>query len=320
MAVVQGSTLYAGSVSKALIYEIKKGSGFQWKDLVYTEPMVDRKPRQLTRAEHAGNPIVANIPNPVAADFTGTPTVTIDGRQLSVTELMVKDSLADLQFKETFPEYQPTGSNIDLKTNPAIAKVVMDLIMDATQAQMNNLHSIGDSALVANPLEYYDGFKTLIIVDVDATQVGTPAVLTSGNIIAKVRELVHSVPGRLRNNPSLKIICSIADYDLWNEARSNTQNYQPSPDIAGTDTLLQSFGSNLKFVPIDGMSKDFMFITIADATPKSNLVQGVWVESDADTLKVYKITEADQEWKIIMRFDLGVQYRSGKDIFYINNV
>ena len=321
MGAVQGSSLYAGSVSKQAIYEISQGSGFQWGSYLYTEINVDGLPRQLTRAEHAGNPIQANIANPRDADFAATSAITIDGRQLSVVELMVINDFTTTDWKDTFPEYQPSGLNIDLKINPMIQKVVFDLAMEATKSQINEIHAIGDTALIApDPMRWYDGFTTLILADVDATQVGVPAVLTSVNILAQVQGLIQAVPGRLRNKTNLVTFCSIADYDLYNAARAITQTYIPQTDVAGSPALLQSFGQRINLVPIDGMPKDFMFTTLASSDASSNLVQGVWAASDEDTLKLYRSEEADQTWKILLRFDMGIQYKSGKDIFFINAI
>ena len=320
MADVQSSTLYAGSVSESAIYQVTKGEGFQWGDYVQTEVVVDGKPRQLTRAIHAANPLVANIENPVVADFATTPAITFDGRELVASELAYKNTYKPRQWKDTFPTFQPSGTSIDLQMNPKITSVIFDLAMNAIKQQMNELHAIGDLALSPDPMEWYDGFTTLILADSDPTQVGTPAVLTSANILAKVKELIQAVPARLRSKSNLFTFCSVADYDLYMEARATTQTYSPQTDVESNNKLIQSYGSKIKLIPIDGMPKDFIFTTLAGRDDSSNLVQGVWLEKDSDILKVFRFTEVDQSWRILMRMSMGVQYKSGLDIFYINNV
>lgn len=317
----QGSTLYSGSVTKDMIYQITQGVGFEWGDHVKTEVLVDRKPRQLTKAKHDGNPITENELMPRDADFVGLPTTTIDGRQLSVAELMVKDTITPLEWKETFPNYQPSGLNIDLKANPQIAKTITDMMMDAAKNQMNELHASGDSSLISpDPMRFYDGFETLILADADATQVGTPAVLTEGNIIDYFFELRNAIDPRIRKNKDLKIFCSYADADLYDIAARKTQDSSVIVTLGGQRQIVQTNGSVINIIPVEGISKDFVFATVANRTPKSNLKQGVWMERDSETLKVYKSEEADQVWKIVMRFDMGVQFVTGDDIWYLNNV
>lgn len=321
MSIVQGSTLYGGSVSKAAIYEIDKGLGFVWKDLLKTEINVDGKPRQLTRASHAGNPITENIANPVLGDFSGAPTVTIDGRNLTVSPLMVLDTFPMLQFKETFPDYQPTGLNIDLKANPQIQAVVFSRIMEAAQTQINEIHTLGDTALVSpSPYRFYDGFIKQIAADVDATEVGVGTALTSANILARVYELRNAIPPRLRTKSNLKIFMSWEDFDLYDVARRSTQTSLAETDVVGADYIQQSNGSKMNIVPMLGIPKDYMFATLSDKTDSSNLVQGFWVEKDLDAIQMYKITPADQDYKIVLRFDIGVSYKTGEDIFYVTPV
>lgn len=320
--ITQGSTLYAGSVSKALIYEIANGLGLVWSQHIRTEINVDGKPRQLTRAEHAGNPMTENVTNPRrATDFPSADTVTIDGRNLSVVPIMVPDNFTTTDWLDTFPRFQPTGLAIDFQQNKEILKVIFDRILEATQTQINENHSAGDDALSApDPIRFYDGYETLILADADATQVGTPTVLTKANILAFFFELRNAIDPRLRNKPNLKFFCSFADADLFDEAARETQTATVTTDLRGVKTISQANGSIINVVPMEGISKNFVFATPADKSAQSNLVQGVWMLKDSETLKLYREVEADQTWNILMRFFCGVNFMTGKDIFFLNNV
>lgn len=322
MAVDQGSTLYGGSVDTALIYEIDNGTGLAWAEHIKTVVNVDGKPRQLTKASHAGNPITENVNNPRrGTDFPVSDTVVIDGRELSVSALMVPDTWTTTDWLDTFPRFQPTGLAIDLQMNKEIQAVVFRRILNATHTQINDIHSNGDDTLVdPSPLRFYDGFVKQILVDVDATPVGVPAVLTAANIVSKVFELRNAIDPRLRNKPSLKIFSSYADSDLFDEAARLTQNDVTVNTLRGQKTITQANGSTINVIPIEGLPKDFMFATIADKSDMSNLVQGVWVAKDSDTLKLYREVEVDQTWNILMRFYAGVQYKTGEDIWYLNSV
>jgi len=321
MSLDQGSILYNGSVSESTIREIERGEGLTWANHFRTEIMMDSKPRQLTRGIHAGNPISANIAMPRDADFANTDTVTIDGRNLSIRPLMVRDKIDILDWKETFPRYQPIGSNQNLAANPIVAQTFFNLIMNATKTQLNALHSIGDTSLAAgNPLSWYNGIVTKILADADATQVGTPTVLSAANIIGFIYQLRNAVPPRLRAKQNLKIFLSYADFDLYTQASAATQSQIVQTGVVGTNGINQSDGSRINIIPIEGIPKNFVFATIASTGNDSNLVQGVWTAEDLDALKVYKSEEADQVIKYVMRFDIGVEYVTGLDIFYLNNV
>ena len=321
MSVTQGSTLYGGSVSQAAIYEISQGLGLVWGQHVRTEMNVDGKPRQLTRASNSGNPITENVRNPRDVDFAATSDTVIDGRNLSVSELMVPQAFPVADFKDTFPKYQPTGLSIDLKSNPKIQKVVFDRLMEAAKTQLNELHSVGDTALAApNPLRFYNGYITQMLTDVDATEVGVATNITLANVIDRVYELRNSVHPRLINSGSLKIFMSYADYFLYDQARGATQTQVPNTDVKARPGIENISGIPMQIVPVLGIPKNFMFATIADTTSKSNLVQGVWMEQDQEAVKMYKTTEGDQDYKLLMRMDIGVQYVTGLDIYYVQGI
>lgn len=322
MGVVQGSTLFAGDVSKALIYEISNGLGLVWAKHIRTELNVSGKPRQLTRGEHAGNPMTENVSNPRRpGDFPAGDTITIDGRQLNVVPIMVPDDFTTTDWRDTFPRFQPSGLAIDFKQNPEILKVIFDLILNATQTQINENHSAGDDSLgPTEPLRFYDGYETLIIADADTTQVGTPSVLTSANIVDFIFELRNAIDPRLRSKPNLKFFMSYADFDLADRAFRETQNDVTINTLNGQTSISQSDGSKINFIPIEGLSKNFVFATIADTSNASNLVQGIWMPRDVDTLKLYREVEADQTWNILMRFFCGVNFITGKDIWFLNNI
>ena len=219
--VSQGSTLYGGSVSKQIIYEIDNGVGLAWGDHVNTEVNVDGKPRQLTNASHAGDPITENVTNPRrAADGPAGDTVIVDGRQLSVAPLMVLDEFTTTDWLDTFPRFQPKGLAIDLQQNPEILNVIFDRIKNATHTQINNNHSAGDTG-TALDVRFYDGFETLILADADPVQVGTPSVLTKANILDFFFDLRDAIDPRLRNKKNLKFFCSYADADLYEIGRAH---------------------------------------------------------------------------------------------------
>jgi hypothetical protein len=59
-----------------------------------------------------------------------------------------------------------------------------------------------------------------------------------------------------------------------------------------------------------------MFTTIASTKDSSNLVQGVWVKNDAEALMITKMKDTDLDIVMQLRMSMGVNYKSGKDIYF----
>lgn len=169
-------------------------------------------------------------------------------------------------------------------------------------------------------MRFYNGLVTLILADVDATQVGVPAVLDSSNILDKAFELRNAIDPRLRRDPDLKFICSYADFDLFDVAARNTQTATVITTVVGTKTITYTDGTVINLIPSEGVPKDFIFATVANTKSNSNLVRGVWVSRDFEAVKFFRFSEADMIWNIVIRADVGVQYVTGDDIWYLNNV
>ena len=316
MAVNQNSTLYGGSVTGRVIYEIESGAGLQWSQDVRTIYPVDQKPLELRRVSSENSFIVPNVKNPRDSDFVGiTGNVIFDGRQLQLTSFMAGTTYDVEQFKSDFPEYQPTGNNIDLQSNPLIREKIFNMVINNVHTELSLNHSSGTSGG-----SLYDGYETLILADSNATEVGTGVALTPANVVDRFFELRNAVPSRLRSARELTMFVSQYAADIFDEAVRTTQTSQTVSTVDGQTYLTTSYGTRINIKPKDGLSNDFAFITPAGSSDMSNLVQGFWSESELELLKMYRTEEADQVWKILMRFDVGVQYNTGDDIFYIAGV
>jgi hypothetical protein len=144
--------------------------------------------------------------------------------------------------------------------------------------------------------------------------------LTQLNIVDSFFDLRDAVDPRLRASQDLKIFCSYADAALFDRASRATNDAQVISTMDGVRSITQADGGSIPVIPIQGISKDFVFITAAGQGDNSNLVQGVWMENDIETLKMYRFSEGDQTWRILFRASLGVQIVTGKDVWYLNNV
>ncbi len=317
--VITSTDSYAGQLRGAMFYNLMQGDGFSWKPYVYTYPNVDAKPVVLPSAEHDANPLLkggTKLADLNLGSGNGS-DITFKERKLTVTDLAYASSLDPEQWKQYFPDFQPTGNSLDLRLNPKVQKTAVELATNAISTQLARLHTIGDKSGGDTSLEFYDGFTTLIDADPDTTIVGTQAALTATNILEKVDALKREIPARLAFNPNLYAFCSKQAFELYHEARAKSQTYIPTPDVKVAGKLNLAVGSTLTLVPIEAMPRDFIFATVASNSPSSNLVQGFWSAGD-DALRVIKKNNVDNDWLILMKMSTGVQYKSGKDIFYIN--
>ncbi len=320
MAEIIDTTSYNGKVAGGVFYALMQGDNFSWGPYVHTYFNQDAKDFVLPSAAHDANPLQENKASLLTADLVPRQgsNVTFKERKLSVKKMMYQGSLDPEKWLGYFPEFQPDGTALDLKMNPKVLNLVLKLATNAIQSQITRLHTAGVKGGADKTLAFYDGFKTLIKADADTTIVGEPAVLSATNILDRVNELKKSIPARLAFNPKLFAFCSKEAFELYHEARAKSQTYIPNVDLTASPKLKMAYGSTITLVPIEAMPRDFMFATIASTSIESNLCQGFYAKGDDTTIKVGKLTPSDEVYYTLLRMYTGVQYRSGKDIFFID--
>lgn len=158
----------------------------------------------------------------------------------------------------------------------------------------------------------YDGFKTLMAADGDVTDVASVgATITLSNVLGILQDIVNAIPKRLwSKRASMPILMSTTDYLLAMEADKLTQQ---------NSTLLNtSAGTSIDghlLVPMDSIPVGQMMCTIVGTGADSNLTNGVWFETDNENFIMYREQPGDDQWAVLLKFHMGVQYRSGEDIF-----
>lgn len=321
MATVANTDSYKG-LAAGMFYTLMQGNGFTWSKYVNTLFNVDGKGIVLPSASHDPNPLRKPMDEVTSADLVAGKgsDVTFGERKLTVSELTYVGSIKPDEWLQYFREFQPNGAAVDLKANPKVLGTVLTLAMDAITTQIARLHAVGDTGGGDATLDFYNGFATIIKADPDTTMAGAHGVITKANVIERIKVLKKAIPSRLAFHPDLYAFCSKATFELYHEARAESQTYIPAPDVKPTDKLVPSLGSALTLVPIDAMPDDFVFATVASTKPSSNLVQGFWAKGDSTSLKLFKLNEASKNYTILLRMYTGVQYKSGKDIFYIDKV
>ena len=116
------------------------------------------KPRVLPKGFATKDLFQDNVTNPRLTNASGT--VLIDSRILSVDEIMMLIKITPSDWKDNFPEFQPSGTSIDLKLNPKIMKAVMDLLKSTVGEQVSDLVYQGDTS-GAGQLDFVDGYSVL---------------------------------------------------------------------------------------------------------------------------------------------------------------
>ena len=286
--------------------------GDEWAPEQRLEAGID-KPRVLPKGKSSQNLFQANIKNPRIANISGD--VTINYRLLEVNRVMSLLGMTPEDWRAEFPDFQPSGSTIDLVMNPNVLNAIMELLKNGVNTEIADLVYKGDTG-GAGQLLFTDGYSVKFKADAEVLDVANIGVVTVANALDILQDLTNAVPARLKSKVSaMPIYMNKTTWDLAQEADRATQ--QNSTILQQKDQF--SFrGHPLKWMA--SMADNELFTTPAGTGRDSNLVRGVWFDGDTDNFLMYREQPGDEDWLILLKFSLGVQYRTGEDvIFYVGS-
>ena len=296
------------------IYQVLAGLGKEFNGLVYVNPGIDKKGKVLTS-------MIYDATAPAITDLVANPRIADANlaliqrfRRLSVVPCMSLAEYDTDQFRETFPDWQPspTQPRIDLNVNPEIIEVATNLNQNKIDTETTALMAKGDTGSIDPTLTKYDGFVTLALADADVTDIDPTGleVITPANATDVYQRVYNNIPDRLINDPRTRIITSTKDWRKLQEGQSETQTQVSSLLAPKVEDI-----HGIPMVAISSWPENIIMVTTADGTEESNLHFGVWQEADTDAFLIYKEQPGDDSWLQLWKYEMGVQYVTGDDIF-----
>jgi len=232
-------------------------------------------------------------------------------------------------FKNSIPEFQPTGNMLDWAHNPKIKAAVLDsvfrahknnlqfdLLYSALHSTIGGPHNNGrydntDTGYTEGASTEATGLLTRIDTAAGASELGNytqwTGAIDNSNILDRVEELLAEVPGVIYFNPSLKIFMSTKNWDmLKNAIRNNYSGKGP--------TILDPVSGRIdgrQVVPMNQWPDDRIVITYADGTDSSNFWVVTNKYSDMAANFRYGQRQANSELfflKLLYKFDTQILY------------
>lgn len=292
----------------SMIYEVLS-VGNEWSE--FTRPHLGlSKPKVLPYSKRSSEAFLqTNVANPrIGTNDQGG--VDFAHRLLEVASFMVHVPIQPSDWQSEFPEFQPTGPQVDLRLNQEIARVVLDTVLNGIEDEISDLDYQGDDT-TAGALKFYDGFQKLALADANVVDVANAGAITSSNVLAILESVKKAIPFRLRKKGTkVKIFMNYQDYDLAQEANKATQNSRTILELGEVPALEGKY----PLIPMKSIPKNSIMATVASMDNESNLVKGYWYENDRNTFILAQESPGDEKWKLLLRAKMGVNYRYGGDI------
>jgi hypothetical protein len=167
----------------------------------------------------------------------------------------------------------------------------------------------GDTA-GPEPDARFDGIIKRALADATVIDVATPAALTEGNIIGKLKDTWSAIPKVVRQDPNCRIKISHTAWELYGNAdralaNKGVNNYDGDPTIY----------RGIRLVPCYGIPDNTMIACVDGPGPNGNLFMGLGYDLDStDTLVIDKVSNSSREWFVQLRAKADVNYAKGNEL------
>jgi hypothetical protein len=231
----------------------------------------------------------------------------IDGKVLDPQDFMIYTEFNPRDFEDHWYATQLNPTLLDRALPATPESVVIQEVMKRYMKYFNKLIWNGDTT-TSGIYKYFNGFIANALADATVTDVSSPVTLTVNNIQGEFLRGYNAIPEALRYDPSMKIFCSYATYDLYDQSQVN-QTYK-GVDITqlGKDTF-----KGKKVVKIADFPDNCFMIAKGTASTESNLWVGMNSIQD-EGLQLARLQANSELFFIKMLVKADVQIGWGNEV------
>lgn len=242
-----------------------------------------------------------------AATPTSKGSFTVDGKVLDPQDFMIYTEFNPRDFEDHWFATQLSPTLLDRALPATAESVVIQEVMKRYMKYFNKALWNNDTTL-SNIYKYWNGFLKNALNDADVIDVSSPITLTVNNIQGELLRGYNAIPEALRYDPNMKIFCSYATYDLYDQSQVN-QTYK-GIDITqvGKDTF-----KGKRLCKIADFPDDCFMIAKGTASPESNLWVGMNSIAD-EGLQLARLQANSELFFIKMLVKADVQIGWGNEV------
>lgn len=207
MAIVVKNTNYNGEVLEKILTVASTGNEFVDKGLIYVIPGVEKK-MSLPRIK-SGKMLQKRKENPQIEDSKGN--FNYSEKSLDPVDFMAFTVFNPRAFEHIWRKWQPKGNLVFAELPPEAQNVLLEELTKQVKFELGDHYINGefgndDDHLMNGILTQAAKDSEVIVVSSDET-----------TMIGKLKAVRRMIPKPMRNNPNLRIIMSVDDFDKYDD-------------------------------------------------------------------------------------------------------
>lgn len=297
MAIVVRNTNYNGEVLEKFLTLATTGNDLVEKGLIMVIPGVEKKislPRIKT-----GRMLQKRKENPTLEDSKGN--FNYSEKSLDPEDFMAFTTFNPRAFEHIWRKWQPKGNLVFSELPPEAQNTLLDELSKSVKFELGWHYINGEFGDDDDHL--FDGILTQAARDTEVVVVSAPSDTSS--MLAKLKAVRAAVPKALRENPNLRILMSIDDFDKYD----NELTEREYKNASETDLNKKRY-KGITIETLNSWPDDLIVATICSPSADGNLFAGVNLQDDEEVIQIDKWMNSSELYffKLLMKADTNIAF------------
>ena len=293
MAIVVRNTNYNGEVLEKILTLATTGNDLVEKGLIMVIPGVEKKislPRIKT-----GRMLQKRKENPTLEDSKGN--FNYSEKSLDPEDFMAFTTFNPRAFEHIWRKWQPKGNLVFSELPPEAQNTLLDELSKSVKFELGWHYINGEFGDDDDHL--FDGILTQAARDTEVVVVSAPSDTSS--MLAKLKAVRAAVPKALRENPNLRILMSIDDFDKYD----NELTEREYKNASETDLNKKRY-KGITIETLNSWPDDLLVATICSPSADGNLFAGVNLQE----IQIDKWMNSSELYffKLLMKADTNIAF------------
>ena len=297
MAIVVRNTNYNGEVLEKILTLATTGNDLVEKGLIMVIPGVEKKislPRIKT-----GRMLQKRKEHPDIEDSKGN--FNYSEKSLDPEDFMAFTTFNPRAFEHIWRKWQPKGNLVFSELPPEAQNTLLDELSKSVKFELGWHYINGEFGDDDDHL--FDGILTQAAKDTEVVVVSAPSDTSS--MLAKLKAVRAAVPKALRENPNLRILMSIDDFDKYD----NELTEREYKNASETDLNKKRY-KGITIETLNSWPDDLIVATICSPSADGNLFAGVNLQDDEEVIQIDKWMNSSELYffKLLMKADTNIAF------------
>lgn len=290
------NTNYNGEVLEQLLTVATTNNEIVSKGLIHVIPNVSKKisiPRLRTNKM-----LQKSKEDPQVSDANGG--FDYSEKALDPVDFMAFAVFNPRTFENVWRPFQPKGDLVFAELPPNVQNQLLDALSKQVQFELGFHYVNGEAGSDDDHL--FNGILTQAVKDTDVVVVKTEAT----KMLERLATIRKAIPVAIRENPNLRILMSVNDFDRYDEELTSRENKNRDE----TTRNIKRY-KDIQIETLAAWPDDLIVVTLCSPDAMtSNLFAAVNLQDDEHVIKIDRVSNMSQLYffKMLMKADTNIAF------------